>query len=186
MAKKLNPVHCRVCKRVIDRNIEQENIDWVMPSKNWFYCKKCYEDWAKKKNDIHSDGSEEQWFSAMWEFLSKDLKIGPNFTKVKSQWANFIKKGFTPKGIYFSVRYHYDVKHGDSKKAEGGIGIVPHIYEECKGYWVQRESEFNNICAKIEQQMKELKEKAPKQVEYIRRDRKKKLISLSDIEEGDI
>lgn len=184
MAKK-PIVHCRICKGDIDRNIQIENVDWVMPSKNWFYHKRCYMDWAKKKNDIHSKGNEEDWFSAMWEYLSKDLKIGPDFSKIKSQWANFLKKGFTPKGIYFSIRYHYEIKKGDSKKSEGGIGIVPYIYEECKGYWVKRESEFNDICTKIEKQIKELKEKKPKEVEYIRRERKVKQLSLSDILEGE-
>lgn len=181
MAKK-PIVHCRVCKGDIDRNTQQEGVDWVMPSKNWFYHKKCYEDWAKKKNDIHSNGSEDEWFSAVWEYLAKDIKIGPDFSKIKSQWNNFIKKGYTPKGIYFSIRYHYEIKKGDSKKSEGGIGIVPYIYEECKGYWTKRESEFNDICARIEKQINEIKNREVREVEYSQREKKKKkLISLADI-----
>ena len=99
---------------------------------------------------------------------------------------NFIKKGYTPKGIYFSVRYQYEVNHGDPKKSEGGIGIVPHIYQNCSAYWQKRENEFKDICSRIEKQMQEIKEKKVKEVAYVQRDRKKKkLLSLSDIMEGE-
>jgi hypothetical protein len=185
MAKK-PLVHCRICKGEIDRNTQQENVDWVMPTPKWYYHKHCYETWAKKKNDIHASASAEEWFDMMWQYLSKDIKIGPDYTKTKSQWDNFIKKGYTPKGIYFSVRYQYEVNHGDPKKSEGGIGIVPHIYQNCSAYWQKRENEFKDICSRIEKQMQEIKEKKVKEVAYVQRDRKKKkLLSLSDIMEGE-
>ena len=34
---------CRVC----DLPIDKEKDDWVMPSKNWYYHRKCYEEWKK-------------------------------------------------------------------------------------------------------------------------------------------
>lgn len=152
-------VHCRICKLDIDRNIEIEDVDWVMPSKNWFYHKKCYDDWAIKKNDVHSKADEELWFSALWDYLTKDMKIGLDYTKVKSQWDNFIKKGKTPKGMYFSIRYFYEVKNGDPAKSENGIGIVPYIYQEGCKYWVDKEAKDKGICARIEEQIKKSKER---------------------------
>ena len=40
---------CRLCKIEIDK----EKDDWVMPSRNYYYHKKCYENWKKAqfKND---------------------------------------------------------------------------------------------------------------------------------------
>ena len=35
--------HCRICKVEIDK----ENDDWIMPSKNYYYHRKCYEDWKQ-------------------------------------------------------------------------------------------------------------------------------------------
>ena len=105
MAKKLQPVTCRVCHQAIDRNVEVENIDWVMPSKNYFYHCRCYEDWVQKKNNvkISSQENDDFWRSAAYDYLKRQLKIEVNYPKVLSQWASFVKKGMTSKGIYFSM-----------------------------------------------------------------------------------
>lgn len=148
-------VQCRICKEKFDTNKLIKDIDWVMPSKNWYYHKTCYMDWAKKKNDVHSEADEEMWLDALWNYLARDLKINPDFIKIKAQWDSFIKKGKTPKGIYFCIRYFYEVKKGDKNKSEGGIGIIPYIYEEGAAYWVKKELEDKGICTRIEQQIKE-------------------------------
>ena len=45
MAKK-PLVHCRRCHVEIDRD---NQTDWVMPSKGWYYHNSCYEDFVKKR-----------------------------------------------------------------------------------------------------------------------------------------
>lgn len=153
---KLAIVHCRLCKKEIDRNIEKEQIDWVMKSKNWYYHTKCYEDWINKKDDIHTkDLNEEMWKDAAYQFLQKDLKISINYQKFNSQWNNFVKTGKTPKGIYFSLRYFYSIKNGNKEDAKEGIGIIPYIYNESCAYWVEREHIENGICKKIEEQIRQ-------------------------------
>ena len=59
----------------------------------------------------------------------------------------------TAKGIYSTLRYHYEIKKGDVEKAENGIGIVPHIYEEGTCYWGERNQRDKGICARIEEQI---------------------------------
>ena len=115
MAKHI--VICRCCKQKFDAQIEDKDKIWVMPSKNYYYHKNCYDDWTKKKNDVHSQADDDLWFDALWDYLSKDIKIGPDFVKVKSQWDNLIKKGKTPKGIYFCTKYFYDIKKGEIGRA---------------------------------------------------------------------
>ena len=116
----------------------------------------------------------------MWDYLAKDIKIGPNFTKVKSQWDNFIKKGQTPKGIYFCIRYFYEVKKGDPKKSDGGIGIIPYIYQEGAAYWMNKEIIDRGICARIEEQIKQAQNREKKVVKKTR-EKKTKLYDLSEI-----
>jgi hypothetical protein len=61
----------------------------------------------------------------------------------------------TAKGIYFAIKYFYDVKKNDASKSENGIGIIPHIYEDSCEYWQERERREAGICAAIEQQILE-------------------------------
>ena len=131
-------VHCRICKAAIDRD---NQTDWIEPTPKWFYHTSCYEDFAKK--------------SAVYDYLRRDLKMSINYQKFNSQWNNFLKKDMTAKGIYFALRYFYEIANGDPKKSENGIGIVPHIYLEGTGYWGERNNRDKGICARIEAQIKQ-------------------------------
>lgn len=132
-----------------------------MPTKNFYYHAQCYEDFAKKKNliknDIHAEVDNELWFEALYDFLRKDLKMSLNMVKMKSQWNNFLKKGYTAKGIFFCMKYFYEVARGDPAKSDG-IGIVSFIYQEGCQYWVDRERQDAGICARIEAQIKHAEE----------------------------
>ena len=150
-------VHCRSCHMAIDRD---NQTDWMMPSKGWYYHTSCYEDFVKKKGkikegDISIEVDDDLWKSAVYDYLRRDLKITVNWNKFTSQWENFLKKNMTAKGIYFSLRYFYEIAHGDPKKSENGIGIVPHIYNEGTCYWGERNQRNKGICARIEAQIKQ-------------------------------
>lgn len=180
MAQRL--VHCRVCKQGIDRDKEVENVDWIMPSKNYFYHKKCYDEWKRKKNDIHADAEDDMWFESLKEYLMKDIKMSIDFAKITSQWKNLIKQGRTAKGIYFAVKYFYDIRKGDPKKSENGIGIVSHIYEESCAYWFEREKHDKGICDRIAAQIRQ-REEQEKIVLIARPHQRKKTVDLSIVEE---
>ena len=51
MAKHL--VICRACKERFDAQLSGADIEWVMPSKGWYYHKSCYEN--LKKGNILKD-----------------------------------------------------------------------------------------------------------------------------------
>lgn len=176
-------VHCRLCKKEINRDIEQEKVDWIMRSRGWYYHCSCYEDWIKKKDDIHTnDIDEELWKDAAYQYLHKDLRIPIDYVKFDSQWKNFQKQGKTAKGIYFSLRYFYEIKKGDSEKAQEGIGIIKFIYNEAGAYWVERESRERGIVARIEEQIRQMREQTSKEVLAEKRIKKKKVQDLSLIE----
>lgn len=184
MSTKLGLVHCRICKQDIDRNIQKENIDWIQPSKGWYYHPQCYSDFAKKKkglcNDIHAEVDNDLWFSALYDYLQKDLKMSLNMAKTKSQWNNFIKKGYTAKGIYFAIRYFYEIQHGDPSKSDG-IGIITCIYNEGCQYWVDRENKDSGICERIEKQIKIAANQKQIIITQKIKDNKKVAIDLSSI-----
>lgn len=153
MAKAM--VQCRICKERFNRldpNII-EGIDYVKPSDKMYYHKRCYDEYQNSRLDVHANMTDELWFTAAWDFLRKDLKYSFNFVKVRKQWESFIKNKMTAKGIYFALKYFYEIKKGDVSKSENGIGIIPHIYEDSCFYWRDRENRDAGICAAIEQQI---------------------------------
>ena len=146
-------VHCRICHQEINKATEKENVDWIMPSNRYYYHVKCYKDWKRIGTDVQAVADQQLWYDSLKEYLAKDLKMNVNYSKLDSQWNNFLKKGKTPKGIYFSVKYFYDITHGDPKKSEGGIGIVQYIYEEAAKYWQTNVAKLNEIAVKIQEQL---------------------------------
>ena len=155
MAKAM--VQCRICKERFNRLDPDivEGRDYVKPSERMYYHKKCYDEYQSSRLDVHSTMTDELWFTAAWDFLRRDLKYDFNFVKVRKQWEGFIKKKMTAKGIYFTLKYFYEVKKGDVNKSENGIGIVPHTYEDSCTYWRDREERDKGICAAIEKQILE-------------------------------
>ena len=158
MAKAI--VHCKICKQEFNRLDPKliEGVDWVKPSNRIYYHKKCYDEYQQSRIDVHANKSNEVWFDAMWDLLRKDLKYDFNYHKVRRQWEKYIKDKMTAKGIYFALKYHYEINKGDVTKSENGIGIIPHIYEDSRNYWVSREQREVGIIAAIEAQIKQAQE----------------------------
>ena len=111
-------------------------------------------------------------------YLIRDLKFPVNYEKMRSQWKNFLKKGFRPKGMYFTIRYLYFVQHNNPDKALGGIGLINEdTYKEAQTYWKE-----------LHDRQEALKASQPKEVKkiVIKREEKKKpkiKYDLSKIEE---
>jgi hypothetical protein len=94
-----------------------------------------------------------------------------------------LKQNKTAKGIYFAIRYFYDVQKGDKDKCLGGIGIVSSIYDDSRAYWYDREEKDHGICARIEEQMRQQVEQTKSVVKQAKRKSiREKAISLDDIE----
>ena len=160
MARKLPPVHCRICGKEINRLLEVDGIDWIMPSKNFYYHLDCYNKWAKKNDDIHAKATDEEWYQSLLYYLNHVIKAPINYSKLASQWKNYLnQKTKTAKGVYMAVRYFYEVQKGDKNKSQGGIGIVSYIYEDSCKYWSEREEKEAGLCARIEEQIKNFAQK---------------------------
>lgn len=146
-------VKCRFCKENFDTSELEEGVDWIMPSNKFYYHLECYTQLLSAKNDIKKTIGDDLWYDVVKDYLYKDLKIDVDFAKLDSQWNSFTKNGKTPKGIYFALKYYYGHLHNDPSKANGGIGIIPYIYEDGCRYWIERERIEHGICEKLEQQV---------------------------------
>ena len=148
---------CRICK--VDINKEKD--DWVMPSKNWYYHRKCYEDW-KKATPV----TDEAYKAYIYDFISRDLKVSYDYHMCEAQRQKFVKEHkMTNKGIFFALKYFYEIKHGDWEKGHGGLGIVPFIYNEACSYWIMREKNSQGVVSEIERQMRAASERSKKTVQ---------------------
>ena len=179
-------VKCRLCKKTFDTDKLNQD-DWIMPSAKYYYHTQCYEDWKVNKNNVKVTGRDTDfWYASLIDYLYRDIKMEVDFQKVASQWKNFNvpSKKMTPKGIYFAVRYYYDVLKGSIGKAQGGIGIVPNIYQEAAEYWTNLEIKKSGTIEQIIQQI-EQRENRPVQQIIQRQTAPKKKIKwgLDDIEE---
>lgn len=166
MAKKYGMCHCRVCGEVIDRNVEKEGEDWIMPSKNWFYHKNCYESWRKAEHP-----NDEEYIDMIYDFIARDLKVSYDWHLCEAQRKKFIKENkMTNKGILFALKYFYETKHGDWEKGHGGIGIIPFVYNDSCAYWAAREYKSKGTIAEIERQMREA---ASRKKIYVKKEKSK-------------
>ena len=148
-------VHCRTCKLKFDAKVEEENIEWVRPSKNFYYHKKCYEEWKASDNK-----SDDDWVLMIYDFIARDLKGAYNWQMIEAQRTKFVAQRMTNKGIYYSL-YWYFITKNSKWREEYGIGIVPSIYKEATSYWTDRESKKAGIVEQIEKLAREKMEADP-------------------------
>ena len=173
-------VKCRICKQQFDTAKEE----YVIVGKQSYYHKKCYDDWVSAINNPRKSGDADFYKEAVIDYLYRDVKMAIDFVKLDRQWNNFIKpeRKMTPKGIFFAVKYHFEVQKGSVEKSLGGIGIVPHIYNDSKEYWSNLEVRKEGTIEAIIQQIKQRQSRPVQQIQQkgsVKKDKTK--WSLEDI-----
>lgn len=84
---------------------------------------------------------------------------------ISRQAKKFRQKGYTYRGMMFSLKYFYEVKNNNKNKYKGSetIGIIPYIYEEAKQHYTnilqQKEELAKNAAAVTTQEIKVVKVK---------------------------
>lgn len=61
--------------------------------------------------------------------------VPPLAQKQLKDFINSTERKYTYSGILKTLKYFYEVKHGDISKAKNGIGIVPYVYDDAYMYW---------------------------------------------------
>ena len=169
--------HCRVCKAEIDK----EKDDWIRPVRNYYYHKKCYQNWKKATFE-----NDEEYVDLIYDFIARDLKVSYDWWVCEAQRKKFLKEKMTNKGILFALKYFYEVKHGDWEKGHGGIGIVPFVYNDSCACWAARERRSAGTIAEIERQMRAAAKQASVRIKRQEKRKAKVDFSILDsLEEND-
>jgi len=174
---------CRCChKRDIDKSKPET---YVNPSRGWYYHTDCYNDFINKKDNVMATAENDEWKDLLWDYLARDVKLpGLNYNKFDAQWQSFMfkqKKKMTAKGLFFACRYFYEVIHGNKDEAQGGIGILPYVYDDSCVYWKNRANMNTSVCQKIEEQIVQKEQREVKIVTQRQTRKSKPQVSLADI-----
>ena len=172
---------CRTCKKYFDIDSTPKD-EWIMPSKGWYYHTKCYNDWKNNQNNVTDD----DWVLHIYDFLARDLKVSYNYHMCEAQRKKFIKENkFTNKGIYFTLKYFYEIKHNSWDKGNGGLGIIPYVYKEATQYWTDQEWKKRGFMKAIEEQIFERNNREVKTIIRKPVEKRKIKYSLDDIGEDE-
>ena len=138
---------CRLCHVKIDK----EKDDWIMPSNLQYYHRRCYEAWRAQRPE-----EDDEWVARIYDFLAHDLKVSYNWHMCEQQRKKFGKTyKINNKGIYFTLKYFYEVKKNSWEKGHGGLGIVPYVFEEAKAYWIAQERQRHGFMKEMEEEIKQ-------------------------------
>lgn len=79
---------------------------------------------------------EEIDYENLIAYIKGLLKIDKLNQKIVHQLKDYKEnKGYTYSGIHKSLIYFYEIKRNSVEKANGGIGIVPYVYDDAKAYY---------------------------------------------------
>ena len=125
MAKHI--VKCPVCGKSFDRDSVPNHQD----GKRYLHI----ECWARQQASMTQDDKDKV---ALEEYIKELFKLNKITIKINKQIESFHNEyGYTYTGIKKALVYHFEVKKGDIKQANGGIGIVPYVYEQARNYYYQ-------------------------------------------------
>ena len=120
-------VTCVYCKQRFDR----DKFPFIQVSQRRYAHQECSltEDQKKSK--------EEQDKIDLENYIIKLLKIDYIDARVRKQIKQYKEEyGYSYSGIHKALKYFYEVKGNSTEKANGGIGIVPYVYQNAYNYYL--------------------------------------------------
>lgn len=126
MAKHL--VKCFYCGETFDAN----SVPFVMVNSRRYAHLSCQND------KLASETKQEKDKRILEEYIKKLFgykTIPPRITKQIQTYVHDLEHNYTYFGIYKTLKYFFEIKKNSLEKANGGIGIVPYVYDEAYTYW---------------------------------------------------
>lgn len=97
--------------------------------KNRYIHESCYQAREESKSE------DEKEKDKLYAYIDKVFGSSANYAYINKQITDYLKQGYTYRSIRKTLAYWYDIKHNSIEKANGGIGIVPYIYQTALTYW---------------------------------------------------
>ena len=116
-------VVCAYCKKPLSK----KDTDCVMVGNGKYVHKQCQE---LEENREKTDREK------LETYIKELYQISYIEPRVKAQIKKYVDEyNYTYSGIQKALYYHYEIKGGDKSKANGGIGIVPYVYQDAYNYF---------------------------------------------------
>lgn len=120
-----NKTKCPGCSLYFDRDTTP-----FVHLKNRYWHNLCHESANQQLNQ------DEQDYKILEEYVIKLFKVEYLDARIKKQLKDMMATyGFSYSGIHKTLVYWYEVKGSSIAKANGGLGIVPYVYEPAKKYF---------------------------------------------------
>lgn len=119
-------VKCFYCGKSFDREKE----DCIKVNARRYAHAACAENQDKETLQIEKDKAE------FYKMVKSIYGTEYNYVLINRQATNFIEQyGYTWSGMTKCLHWFYNIKHGSKEESNGGIGIIPYIYEEVRKYY---------------------------------------------------
>jgi hypothetical protein len=140
-------VTCVYCKERFNR----DNVPTTQVSARRYAHKECAEEHEKNKSQ------EEKDQEALEKYIMKLFDESYVNARVRKQIKDYQKEyNYTYSGMLKTLIYWYEIKGNSTEKANGGIGIIPYIYNDALKYY------YSLYLAKIANENKDIEEYKPK------------------------
>ena len=118
-------VICAYCKKSMSKKDE----NCVMIGNNTYVHKACQElENQREKTDREK----------LEEYIKELFQISYIEPRIKAQIKKYVEEyNYTYSGMQKALYYYYEIKGGDKSKANGGIGIVPYVYQNAYNYFYE-------------------------------------------------
>lgn len=117
---------CYYCQTIFDRDKEP----WEQVTANRYAHKSCAEKYQVTVS------TQDQQYNELVKYI--ESLFGTNYVnaKVAKQIRDFRQTyNYSYSGMLGTLVYWFEIKKGTIDKANGGIGIIPYMYEEAKKYF---------------------------------------------------
>ena len=167
MASKYEKV-CPGCKERFDIR------EGYIKSTTRYWHPKCYE---AKQIEKEATTERDLGRQAIFNYLT-EVGFEPNYVRWGQQISKFRREGYTDVGILLTLKYWFEIKQGDIAKANGGMGIVPFIYQDAQRYYhsiLQKQ-------AQLEQEMERFANEDKKVIKLMREENKVRRLGYIDFD----
>lgn len=124
MAKHI--VKCPICGEHFDASAEP----YVMVNKRRYAHKICAESAQANKT------KEEEDREILEEYIKELFNLTSITPKIKRQIKVYHEENnYSYSGMYKTLKYFFEIKNNSVEKANGGIGIIPYVWNDALVYW---------------------------------------------------
>lgn len=168
-------VTCIYCKKKFDR----DKLPFIQISQRRYAHQECSLTEEQKKSKEEQDKENlEQYILQLFKIDYVDAKIRKQIKQYREEY------NYTYSGIQKALVYFYEIKGNSIEKANGGIGIVPYVYQNAYNYylalWQAQQKNQDKVLTNYIPQVKEVVIPRPQ-----RKVKKRELFTFLDEEKGD-